>query len=487
LADLVDLVARTGELGVAEQHQTLQQLGAALRSVDPEERRGGQDILERFASRADLYADVDRGISALRQVPDQPSRVDPLGGAEKPTPPPVKMAADASLEPTQESEPQPQGHAKQAASDAPAKSAKEVTDQLRLLDEPTVPAERYCLNAGVKSGHDQASTALRGHARVAAAGPPETNAETTTIGIGFARAYAADPSGATKSLLPFETMPTVERVPPFQSFQRLNHRRSDRAETHAKIDAMVESLGLKRADDRRFSRKWILAGASLLVAVVVAVVVVFAMMSGRHGPTLITPSKLSAVLLYIGDVDAIMGKSDMHGDPIDMTPPQNLPGVRPPQCLGALYNVAEPVYRDSGYIDSRNQALRSNTTAAFVNQSAIRFPSPAQASAFVRASADKWKTCSKQPVAVTETNGTTSTWAFMPLVEMGSQIEETETLSQPSDAPGHPVHVCQHVLGAESNVVIEVHTCIDHISEEFESVRIAEKMTAQVTDLTRMA
>jgi len=132
LTDLVDLVARTDELDLAEQHQALQQLGAALRSVDPEERQGGQYVLERFACRADLDADVVEGISALRQVPDQPSRVDPLGGAEKPIPPPVKMAADASSEPTQESERQPQGHAKQAASDAPGKSAEEVLDQLML-------------------------------------------------------------------------------------------------------------------------------------------------------------------------------------------------------------------------------------------------------------------------------------------------------------------------------------------------------------------
>jgi hypothetical protein len=261
----------------------------------------------------------------------------------------------------------------------------------------------------------------------------------------------------------------------------LRDRSDTTDETRAEIDAMVESLDLKRPDDRRFSRKWILAGASLLVAVVVAVVVVFVTMPGRPGSTLITPSKVAAALLSNEDVDAIVGKSDMHGDPIEVTPPHDLPqGVRPPQCLGAMYNAAEPVYRDSGYSDPRNQALRSDTTAAFVDQTAIRFPSPPQASAFVRASADRWKTCSNQPVEVTETNGTTSTWAFTPVVDKGSQIVDKETLQG-----GGKDYVCQHVLRAESNVVIEVHTCDDHISDE--SVLIAEKMTAQVTDLTRKA
>src|SRR4029077_1033117 len=166
------------------------------------ERRGGQYILERFATRADLYADVDRGISALRQVPDQPSRVDPLRRAEKPTPPPIKKAADASVEPRQESERQLHGPAKQVASDAPAKSAKQVPDQLRLLSDQTVP-ERHHPHAGAKSAQDQASTA-RGDAQGAAAGLADTNAE-ATIAIAFAGASAADRSGATKPQPPFET------------------------------------------------------------------------------------------------------------------------------------------------------------------------------------------------------------------------------------------------------------------------------------------
>ncbi|HZQ32092.1 MAG TPA: TIR domain-containing protein [Mycobacterium sp.] len=69
LTDLVDLISGPDPLDHAQQHQILQQLGAALHSVDPEERRGARDILERFASRADLYADVDRIITGFRELP----------------------------------------------------------------------------------------------------------------------------------------------------------------------------------------------------------------------------------------------------------------------------------------------------------------------------------------------------------------------------------------------------------------------------------
>jgi TIR domain len=67
LTELVDRVSTPGFLDHDQQRQVLFQLEAAVRSVDPEERRGGRDILERFSSRDDLYADVDRMITWLKE------------------------------------------------------------------------------------------------------------------------------------------------------------------------------------------------------------------------------------------------------------------------------------------------------------------------------------------------------------------------------------------------------------------------------------
>ena len=74
LTDLVEMVSARQALTHDQQRQVLVKLEPALRSVDPAERRGGRAVLERFSSRADLYADVDRTIYVLKQLNDEASR-----------------------------------------------------------------------------------------------------------------------------------------------------------------------------------------------------------------------------------------------------------------------------------------------------------------------------------------------------------------------------------------------------------------------------
>lgn len=66
LTSLADLVSGAKPLGHEQQRQVLVQLESALRSVDAAERQGGLDILERFSSRENLYADVDRRLDWLK-------------------------------------------------------------------------------------------------------------------------------------------------------------------------------------------------------------------------------------------------------------------------------------------------------------------------------------------------------------------------------------------------------------------------------------
>ena len=68
LTDLTDLVAEQKALDHEQQRHILNHLEPALHSVDPEERRGGHDILEMLGSRDDLYADVYRTISRLKDL-----------------------------------------------------------------------------------------------------------------------------------------------------------------------------------------------------------------------------------------------------------------------------------------------------------------------------------------------------------------------------------------------------------------------------------
>ncbi len=75
LTDLIDLVAEQKALDHDQQRHILNHLEPALHSVDPEERRGGGDILEMLSSRDDLYADVYRTINRLKDIVDGPGSV----------------------------------------------------------------------------------------------------------------------------------------------------------------------------------------------------------------------------------------------------------------------------------------------------------------------------------------------------------------------------------------------------------------------------
>lgn len=68
LIDLIDEVTDAAPIDHDRQHVILVSLEPALRSRDREERRGGSDILERFSERRDIFADVDRAITRLRQL-----------------------------------------------------------------------------------------------------------------------------------------------------------------------------------------------------------------------------------------------------------------------------------------------------------------------------------------------------------------------------------------------------------------------------------
>jgi sugar lactone lactonase YvrE len=75
LTDLIELVSQPASLDQRQQHDILNQLEPALRSTDPEEQKGGRDILEKLSSRRDLYADVDRMVAVLKGLYAQPATV----------------------------------------------------------------------------------------------------------------------------------------------------------------------------------------------------------------------------------------------------------------------------------------------------------------------------------------------------------------------------------------------------------------------------
>jgi ABC-type nitrate/sulfonate/bicarbonate transport system substrate-binding protein len=68
LTALIDQAQLPPPLDHLQQREILNQLESALYSVDPQERQGGQNILDLLRSRNDLFADIDRRINQLKET-----------------------------------------------------------------------------------------------------------------------------------------------------------------------------------------------------------------------------------------------------------------------------------------------------------------------------------------------------------------------------------------------------------------------------------
>ncbi len=83
LTNLIDQVTQPQPLDHAQQRHILNQLEPALYSADPQERRGGHDILELLSSRDDVYADIYRTINRLKDM-DAPTSAPSAEVTEEP-------------------------------------------------------------------------------------------------------------------------------------------------------------------------------------------------------------------------------------------------------------------------------------------------------------------------------------------------------------------------------------------------------------------
>jgi serine/threonine kinase PknH len=227
-------------------------------------------------------------------------------------------------------------------------------------------------------------------------------------------------------------------------------------------------------------KKWLIAGAAGLVVVVAVVAAVLFFTgqpspkpsAGPAGPAGPAAIDLGTILLSAADISNIMG-ANME---IATQTQQTLTAagaVSNPTCVGALDNLQAQVYQGSGFTAVRGQGLRSTNPPHRVYQAAVEFPTAERANAFVSTSANNWSACAGQTVTVTNGNETTS-WAFAELNGAPPRIVQRHTEGVANG------RVCQHVLSAVSNVVIEVQACSQGgIANE--GGQIANQMAAKVT------
>lgn len=180
---------------------------------------------------------------------------------------------------------------------------------------------------------------------------------------------------------------------------------------------------------------------------------------------------LDGVLLSIGELNGIVGSTRMivTSELQEMT--DHSADVTDPGCLGAVYGAEEPVYADSGWTAVRDQVARepSDGNEHWVEQTAVLYPSEAQAAAFVESSRAMWDRCTADDVVVDD-GESTFVWTMDAVRSDGALLTQ---LSEQQDADGW---ACQHALSAVSNLTVETWACGYDIGDE--AATIATEMLA---------
>jgi hypothetical protein len=175
----------------------------------------------------------------------------------------------------------------------------------------------------------------------------------------------------------------------------------------------------------------------------------------------LTKAKLDDVLLSVGELNGIMGSTQMTvtSELEDMT--DHSGDVSDPDCLGAIYGAEEPVYAGSGWTAMRDQVAREpgEDNEHWVEQTAVLYPSAEKAQQFLDDSKSAWQKCSGYSVSVDDADAT-YLWQIDSVTAEDTLITQM-TAQQDTDGWG-----CQHALSVVSNVTVEAWACGYSIKDE---------------------
>jgi len=235
---------------------------------------------------------------------------------------------------------------------------------------------------------------------------------------------------------------------------------------------MDDSTPGGEAPGKRWTRRrWIFLGSAAIVAIVVVLLIVF-LRSTK--PSAVTAGRLDSALLDSTQINTIVGTDDMQISEPMPTPTKPTIALSKPQCLGALDAAQAPTYLNSGYTQFRSTEARPlfNKVDHYVAQAVAIFPDADKAGAFVKHSADQWKTCAKATVVVMLANKSINVWTIDTVIGDPPSI----TVSESRREVGWR---CQRAVRAVSNAVIDATACGSDITNQGSSVadRIAANMS----------
>ena len=245
-------------------------------------------------------------------------------------------------------------------------------------------------------------------------------------------------------------------------------------------------------------RLLIIGGAALAVVAVIAIVVVMTTQGGKtkpapranpnsnsamnsgpgsapsSGPNPTPSSKLESYLLGTTDIGTIVADPNLVGGEKFSQPRTPKWSLSSPECAGTYEPAVATTYEGANGLTEVSGAVahtNGQEQAHRIIESVASFSSPDQASAFVAASADKWKACTGK--SVTETlNGHTFDWSFQDVTGTAPKIAQERTRSDGA-------RTCHHVLHAAGSVVIDVVTCGPEAGTG-EAGKIAEQIAAKI-------
>ncbi|MBX7431485.1 sensor domain-containing protein [Mycobacterium sp. Y57] len=186
---------------------------------------------------------------------------------------------------------------------------------------------------------------------------------------------------------------------------------------------------------------------------------------------LLDESDLDRAMLRIGELNAIMGSTQMKvtSEFDEMT--DHSDEVSDPDCLGAVYGAEEPVYEGTDWIAVRDQVVRepNDDNDHWVEQTVVLYPGPQNAQDFFDDSAITWQNCADNAIGVGDGD---YSWDL-------DQVEARDTLiTQMSTQEGADGWACQHALSLVANVTAEAWACGYSIGDE-----AAEIVTAMIENV----
>lgn len=220
----------------------------------------------------------------------------------------------------------------------------------------------------------------------------------------------------------------------------------------------------------------VVIAVSVLLAGCVTTVQGTATRSQGAGPLNVPPldeAKLDSVLLTIGELNGIVGSTQMKvtSELDDMT--DHSADVSDPDCLGAVYGAEEPVYSGTDWTAVRDQVARepSDDNDHWVEQTVVLYPAAENAQEFFDRSTATWQDCANDAIAVGDGDY---------LWELDEVAVGDTMITQMTSQEGADGWACQHALSLVSNVTVEVWACGYSITEE-----AAEIATAMVDNAAK--